>query len=62
MYPELTKNPLKKGRLQDIPDSDIHSSSCEESNFSGSEADSDSELYIFVASKHNCDVTLSKPL
>ena len=26
MYPKLTKNPLKNGRLQDIPDSDIHSS------------------------------------
>ena len=32
------------------------------SDFSGSDADSDDELEIFVASKHNCDVKLSKPL
>ena len=44
MYPKSTKNPLKKGRLQDIPNSDIHSTSYEESDFSGSEADSDAEL------------------
>ena len=32
MCPKLTKTPLKKGRLQDIPDSDINSSSYEEVN------------------------------
>ena len=42
--PKLTKNLPKKGRLQDLSDSDIHSSSCEESDFSGSDADSDAEL------------------
>ena len=42
--PKLTKNPAKKGRLQGLPDSDIHSSSCEESGFSGSDVDSDAEL------------------
>ena len=36
---ELTKNLPKKGRLQDLSDSDIHSSSCEESDFSGSDAE-----------------------
>ena len=41
--PELTKNLPKKGRLQDLSDSDIHSSSCKESDFSGSDADSDAE-------------------
>ena len=44
MCPKLTKNSLKKGRLQYIPDSDIHLSSYEESGFSGSEADSDAEF------------------
>ena len=44
MCPKLTKTPIKKGRLQDIPDSDIHSSSYEESDFSGSQVDSDAEL------------------
>ena len=42
--PKLTKNFPKKCRLQDIPDSDIHSSSFEESDFSVSEADSDAEF------------------
>ena len=42
--PKLTKNLPKKGRLQDLSDSDIHSSSCEESDFSGSDVDSDAEL------------------
>ena len=42
--PKLTKNPTKKDCLQDIRDSDIHSSSCEESGFSGSNADGDAEL------------------
>ena len=42
--PKLIKNPTKEGRLQDISDSDIHSSSCKESDFSGSYADSDTEL------------------
>ena len=37
-------NPPKKGRLQDIADSDIHSSSCEEKDFSGSDTDSDDVL------------------
>ena len=42
--PKLTKNLPKKGRLQDLSDSDIHSSSCEESDFTGSDAYSDAEL------------------
>ena len=42
--PKLTKNLPKKGRLQGLSDSDIHSSSCEESDFSGSDADSDAKL------------------
>ena len=42
--PKLAKNLPKKGRLQDLSDLDIHSSSCEESNFSGSDVDSDVEL------------------
>ena len=42
--PKLTKNLLKKVRLQDLFDSDIHSSSCEESDFCGSDADSDAKL------------------
>ena len=42
--PKLTKNLPKKGRLQDLSDLDIHSSSCEESDFSGSDVDSDAEL------------------
>ena len=42
--PKLTKNLPKKGRLQDLFDSDIHSPSCEESDFSDSDADSDAEL------------------
>ena len=42
--PKLTKNLPKKGSLQDLFDSDIHSSSCEESDFSGGDADSDAEL------------------
>ena len=42
--PKLTKNLPKKGRLQDLFDSDIHSSSCKESDFSGRDADSDAEL------------------
>ena len=37
-------NLSKKGRLQNLSDSDIHLSSCEESDFSGSDADSDVEL------------------
>ena len=39
--------------LQDWFDSDIHSSSCEESDFGGSDADSDAELQIFVAHKYS---------
>ena len=42
--PKLTKNLPKKDHLQDLSDSDIHLSSCEESDFSGSDADSDAEL------------------
>ena len=42
--PKLSKNIPKKGRLQDLPDLDIHSWSCEESDFSGSDADNDAEL------------------
>ena len=42
--PKLTKNLPEKGRLQGLSDSDIHSSSCEESDFSGSDVDSDAEL------------------
>ena len=42
--PKLTKNlPIKCG-LQDLSNSDIHSSSCEESDFTGSDAYSDAEL------------------
>ena len=40
----LTKNLPKKGCLQDFSNSDIHSSFCEESDFSGSDANSDAEL------------------
>ena len=42
--PKLTKIPPKKGSLLDIPDSDIHSPSCDESDFSSSDADSDAKL------------------
>ena len=42
--PKSTKNPHRKGCLKDLPDSDIHSSSCEEGDFSGSFADSDAAL------------------
>ena len=38
--PKLTKSFPKKGCLQDLPNSDIHSSSYEENDFSGSDADS----------------------
>ena len=38
--PKLTKSLPKKGCLQDLPNSDIHSSSYEENDFSGSDADS----------------------
>ena len=38
--PKLTKNLPEKGLLQDIPDSDTHSSPCEESKY----RDSDAEL------------------
>ena len=60
--PKLTKNLPKKGWQQGLSDSDIHSSSCEESDFTGSDAYSDGELQIFVPSKHNCDVKLSNTL
>ena len=39
-----TVNPPKKACLQDMADSDAHSSSCEESDFSGNDADSYNEL------------------
>ena len=42
--PKLTKDLPKKDCLQDSSASDIHSSSCEESGFSGGDADSDAEL------------------
>ena len=42
--PKLTKNLPKKGCLQGLTYSDIHSSSCEESDFSDSDVDSDAEL------------------
>ena len=42
--PELTKNLPKKGCLQDFFDSEIHSWSCEESDYSGSGAVSDAEF------------------
>ena len=42
--PELTKNLPKKGRLQGLSHADIHSSSCEKSDFSGSDVYSDAEL------------------
>ena len=42
--PKLTKNLPKKGRLQDLSKPDIHSSSCEDSDFTGSDVDSDAEL------------------
>ena len=41
---KLTRNFPKNGRLEALSNSDIHSSSCEESDFSGSDADSDAEL------------------
>ena len=41
---KINKKSPKEGRLQDIPDSDIHSSSCEKSDFNGTDADSDPEL------------------
>ena len=41
---KLTRNLPKNGRLEALSNSDIHSSSCEESDFSGSDADSDAEL------------------
>ena len=42
--PKLTKNISKKVHLQDLTNSDIHSSSYEERYFSDSDADSDAEL------------------
>ena len=44
MNRKLTKNLPKKGHLQDLSNSDIHLSSCEESDFSGNDADSGAEL------------------
>ena len=38
------KNLSKKGCLQDLSNSDIHSSPCEEIDFTGSNAYSDAEL------------------
>ena len=42
--PKLTKNLAKKSRLQDLSNSDIHSLSCEEHDFSGNDADSGAEI------------------
>ena len=42
--PKLTKNLPKKGPLQDLSDSDIYSLPCEDSDFSGSDVDSDAEI------------------
>ena len=42
--PKLTKNLAKKSCLQDLSDSDIHSLSCEERDFSGNDADSGAEI------------------
>ena len=42
--PKLTKNLPQKGCLQGLSNSDIHSSSCEESDFSGTDVDSDADL------------------
>ena len=36
---KLTKNPYKKGRLKELPDLVINSSSCEESDISSSDAE-----------------------
>ena len=36
---KINKESPLKGHLQDLFDSDIHSSSCEESDFSGSDAE-----------------------
>ena len=41
--PKLTKNLPTKCGLQDLSNSDIHSLSCEESDFTGSDADGDAE-------------------
>ena len=41
---KLTKNLPEKSRLQELFDSNIHSSPCEESDFRGKDADSDAEL------------------
>ena len=42
--PKLTKTLPKNGRQQDLFHLDIHSSSSEESDVSGSDADTDAEL------------------
>ena len=42
--PKLSKNLPKKGCLQDLSDLDIHSSSCKEIDFSGTDVDNDAEL------------------
>ena len=60
--PKLPKNLPKKCCLQDLSHSDIDLSSCEESDSSSRDADSASELGVFVGSKHNCHVKLSKTL
>ena len=41
---KLTKNLAKKSHLQDLSNSDIHSSSCEEHDFSGNDNDSGAEV------------------
>ena len=59
---KLPKNLPKKSRLQDLSDSDVDLSSCEQSDSSGRDADSAAELGVFVESKYNPHVKLSKTL
>ena len=41
---KINKKCPKKGRMQDLSDSDIHLSYCKESDFSCSDADSDAKF------------------
>ena len=41
---KINKNSPLKGCLQDLSGSDIHASTCEESDFTGSDAYSDAKL------------------
>ena len=45
---KINKFPPEKGYLQDIPDSDIDSSSCKESGFNGNDADSDAVNFKYL--------------